>query len=179
MENSTPVSATSAAALIEGLALQAHPEGGYYREVYRASKTVAYEGAARAAVTSIYYLLAGAQYSAWHQIDADEIWAFHCGDPLALYIWNPAGTFTTIVLGDPRKCKGARFQLVVPAGCWFAAERARCTDLGSSAHAPVGHVLVGCMVAPGFEFSGFRLARREDLAGAIAAQGSWICRLLR
>lgn len=174
----TEIEASGAGELIERLALQPHPEGGHYRELYRASKTVIYEGAGRAAVTTIYYLLAGSQYSAWHQIDADEVWAFHSGDPLVLYVWDPAGVFSTFLLGDPRICSGAAFQVVVPAGCWFAAERAACSRLDLPVRAWVGHTLVGCIVAPGFEFSKFRLAGRDDLAAAVAAQGQWIYRLL-
>lgn len=155
--------------LVDALALQPHPEGGYYRETFRSDATVQAAGIARAAATSIYYLLADGAYSAWHRIDADETWYFHAGGILSLHVLSPDGGLVTYRLGDPLRHAGAVFQAVVPAGCWFAAELTHPDDF----------VLVGCAVAPGFEFSGFQLAIGADLADAVNRHGDWIRRLLR
>ena len=154
--------------LVAALDLQPHPEGGYYREVFRSGHQVPFRGTARSAGTSIYYLLAQGAYSAWHRIDADETWYFHAGGPLALQVLLPDGSLLTHRLGDPRRHPGAVFQAVVTAGCWFAAEPAD----------PGGFTLVGCAVAPGFEFSGFELATDADLAAAVRRHGGSVRRWL-
>lgn len=155
--------------LIARLDLRPHPEGGYYRETFRSDATVQAAGIARAAATSIYYLLADGAYSAWHRIDADETWYFHAGAPLSLHVLRPDGQLLTHRLGSPGQRDGAVFQATVPAGCWFAAEL---DDLGT-------YTLVGCAVAPGFEFSGFQLARLDDIQPAIGRHGAWVLRLLK
>ena len=126
--------------IIRLLGLQPHPEGGHYAETYRA------EGTKRAASTAIYYLLQADQVSAWHRVDADEHWLWHAGGPLALTLSpaNGEGASTTTLGPDLRA--GQRPQLTVPAGYWQTAE-----SLGA-------WTLVSCVVAPGFEFSGFELA---------------------
>ena len=156
-------------ALVTALDLQPHPEGGFYREVFRSGLQVPFHGASRSAGTSIYYLLAQGAYSAWHRIDADEAWYFHAGGPLALHVLTAAGDLVTHRLGDPRRHAGAVFQTVVTAGCWFAAEPAE----------PDGYTLVGCAVSPGFEFTGFQLATGPDLEAAIRRYGDVVRRLLR
>jgi len=156
-------------ALVARLGLQPHPEGGYYREVFRSGLQVPFQGGSRSAGTSIYYLLAQGACSAWHRIDADEAWFFHAGGPLSLHVLSPDGGLVTHRLGDPLRHAGAAPQAVVPAGCWFAAELTHPDDF----------VLVGCAVAPGFEFSGFQLATEQDLAAAVGRHGDWIRRLLR
>lgn len=156
-------------ALVAALDLQPHPEGGYYREIFRSGLQVPFQGASRSAGTSIYYLLAQGAYSAWHRIDADEAWYFHAGGLLALHVLLPDGERITHRLGDPLSHAEAVFQAVVPAGCWFAAELVHPDDF----------VLVGCAVAPGFEFSGFQLAAEADMALAIRRHGDWVRRLLR
>ncbi|GLU34569.1 cupin domain-containing protein [Trinickia caryophylli] len=156
-----PDSRNAARALVDSLGLAPHPEGGYYRETHRDPARVARLGMrgalpldeTRAASTAIYYLLDGGAYSAWHRIDADEIWHFYAGDPLALHVLDGAGKLRTRRLGNALEHEGVTFQLVVPAGCWFAAE---CTTQGFS--------LVGCTVAPGFEFAAFELADVRTLA---------------
>lgn len=155
--------------LVASLGLQAHPEGGYYREVFRSDLQVPFQGAPRSAATSIYYLLAQGAYSAWHRIDADETWYFHAGGPLDLYVLSPDGNLQVHRLGDPRNHSGAVFQAVVAAGCWFAAKPATSGDFS----------LVGCAVAPGFEFSGFQLAALVDMEPAIRRHGSWVQDLLK
>lgn len=155
--------------LVEHLGLQPHPEGGYYRETYRSGKQVPGRNGLRSAATSIYYLLADGACSAWHRIDADETWYFHAGGPLALHVLSPDGSLTTHMLGNPLEEADTVLQATVPAGCWFAAELAH----------QDGFALMGCAVAPGFEFGGFELARAGDMQGAAHRHGAWVRRLLK
>jgi len=127
--------------LIQHLRLEPHPEGGFYRETYRAP---AAEGE-RAAVTLIYYLLRAGDLSAWHRVDSVEIWHWYAGAPLVLTISENGHDATARHLG-PQVEAGQEPQLVVPKGAWQTAE-----SLGA-------FTLVGCTVAPGFEFSGFEMA---------------------
>lgn len=156
-------------ALVAALGLEPHPEGGHYREVFRSEHQVTYRGAQRSAGTSIYYLLCDGAFSAWHRIDADEAWYFHAGEPLALHVLQADGLLTTHRLGNPLNHAGTVFQAVVPAGCWFAAEL----------ELPESFCLVGCAVAPGFEFAGFELATEATLAGAVLRHGDRVRRLLK
>jgi len=156
-------------ALAEALGLQPHPEGGHYRELFRSACEVRAGGRPRSAGTSIYYLLAEGNYSAWHRIDAEEIWYFHAGGPLTLHVLRTDGELVTHLLGDPLRHATAVFQAVVPAGCWFSAEPAGSAD----------YSLVSCAVMPGFEFSGFQLAAEADMAAAVRRHGGWIRRLLK
>ena len=160
--------------LVERFALAPHPEGGVYRETHRAQAQVqrcGEHGQARAASTCIYYLLCNGAYSAWHRIDADEVWHFYAGDPLDVHMIDQAGRHTTFRLGDALQRDDAVFQAVVPAGCWFAAE---CPD---SARNPDAFALVGCTVAPGFEFSCFELADVAALAAAYPTHAAIVGRL--
>src|SRR5215204_364905 len=129
----------SAAEVIRLLELKPHPEGGHYRETFRDPRSV--EG--RAASTAIYFLLARGERSHWHRIDAVEVWHYYAGAALALLIARDGET-STIQLGSDLAA-GERPQAAVPAGAWQAAE-----SLGD-------WTLVGCTVAPGFEFTGFEL----------------------
>jgi predicted cupin superfamily sugar epimerase len=139
----------SADTLIRRLALQPHPEGGYYRETYRAAGAVTRaDGKRLAASTAIYYLLCDGAWSTWHRIRADELWHFHAGAPLHVHVLAPDGGYRRLRLGNALADEGAEFQGVVPGGSWFAAELAE----------PGGYALAGCTVAPGFEFSEFELA---------------------
>ena len=133
-----------AADLIETLGLQPHPEGGWYREVYRSADPVQRDGVAREALTTIYYLLTAGQLSRWHVVALDEVWHFHEGDGLELLTWQPgAAAVESIALG-PVAAGGARPLQVVPRGIWQAAR-------------PRGaYALVGCTVAPGFDFADFQ-----------------------
>jgi uncharacterized protein len=124
------------------LELQPHPEGGHYRETFRDPRLV--EGG-RAASTAIYYLLRGGETSAWHRVDAAEIWHFYAGAPLVITVAADGHGAAGHTLG-PALSGGQRPQLVVPAGAWHTAR-----SLGA-------WTLVGCTVAPGFEFAGFELA---------------------
>lgn len=130
----------SADEIIRLLALQPHPEGGHFRETFRDPHTV--DG--RAASTAIYFLLRRGERSHWHRVDAVEVWHFHAGAPLKLSINDGAGT-TVVTLGSDLAA-GARPQAVVPTGHWQAAETTG------------DWTLVGCTVAPGFQFERFELA---------------------
>ncbi|HUB90388.1 MAG TPA: cupin domain-containing protein [Dyella sp.] len=140
--------------IIQKLGLQPHPEGGFYRRNYCADEWVAKaDGTQRHASTGIYYLLHDQAYSAWHRIDSDEMWHFYAGDPLLIHSLDSHGAWNLQRLGNMLHQPDAVFQCVVPAGCWFAAERE-----GSQ-----GYSLVGCTVAPGFEFAAFELADTQAL----------------
>jgi len=130
--------------IIEALGLREHPEGGYFRETWRDLP----EAGGRGSGTAIYYLLRHGQVSAWHRIDATEIWHFYAGSPLELRT-REDGEETEGVLGNDL-ARGERPQLVVPAGAWQSAR--------SRAEAPEGYTLVGCTVSPAFRFEGFELA---------------------
>ena len=128
-----------AAEIIARYALSPHPEGGHYREIFRASA----EDGGRGAVTSIYYLLQAGEVSAWHRIDAVEIWHYHAGATLGLTLSLDGVAITSHRLGHG---EDAWPQVVVPAGAW------------QSARSEGAWTLVGCTVAPAFEFAGFELA---------------------
>jgi predicted cupin superfamily sugar epimerase len=135
------LSGLTAAEIVRLLELSPHPEGGFYRETFRDARAV--EGG-RAASTAIYFLLGAGEVSAWHRVDAAEIWHYYAGAPLALDI-AADGAATRSLLG-PDIAAEQRPQIVVPAGAWQSA-----ASLGS-------WTLVGCTVAPGFEFTAFELA---------------------
>jgi predicted cupin superfamily sugar epimerase len=131
----------TAADIIRLLELQPHPEGGHYRETFRDRRTI---DGKRAASTAIYFLLARGERSHWHRVDAVETWHWHAGAPLTLEIAE-GGKRSKIVLG-PDLAAGERPQGVVLTGAWQAAQ----------SHGD--WTLVGCTVAPGFQFEGFELA---------------------
>lgn len=131
----------SPAQIIALLELQPHPEGGHFRETWRAAAAPG----ERAAGTAIYYLLQAGEISRWHRVDADEIWHWYAGSPLALSLSPDGRSPETVHLG-PDLASGERPQLLVPAGAWQSA-----TSLGP-------WTLVGCTVSPGFMFEGFELA---------------------
>lgn len=139
-----------------------HPEGGFYAETYRAGEVIRQSalpdrfGGDRPFSTAIYFLLENEHRSALHRIQSDEVWHFYAGGPLLIYVIEPeSGALSTIRLGN-RPGQGEVFQAVVPAGSWFGAK-------------PVGEAgapsfsLVGCTVAPGFDFADFTLANPTDL----------------
>jgi len=128
--------------IIRLLNMKRHPEGGHYSETFRAQSDDNF----RPSSTAIYYLLQADEVSAWHRVDADEIWLWHAGGPLSLTVSPPDGKGArSDQLGADLRA-GQRPQLVVPTGHWQTAE-----TLGA-------WTLVSCVVAPGFEFSGFELA---------------------
>jgi uncharacterized protein len=134
----------SAQDVIRLLDLKPHPEGGHFRESFRDARQV--DG--RAASTAIYFLLARGERSHWHRVDAVEAWHWYTGAPLALEISQTAGRVERVTLGCDLNA-GERPQAVVPAHAWQAAQ-----SLGE-------WTLVGCTVAPGFEYAGFELAPKN------------------
>lgn len=147
-----------AAYWIKKLNLVRHPEGGYFGEIYRSSEIIQaahlperFEGS-RALSTSIYFLINKDDFSSFHRLRADEIWHFYNGSSLTIYTINPRGILSQIFLGSDFE-SGEVFQAVVPAGSWFAA---RVND-------PRGFSLVGCTLAPGFDYADFELGVRADL----------------
>ncbi len=158
---------------IEKLKLQPHPEGGYFRQSYKADLLLAEDclpgfGGARAVSTAIYFLLEGGNFSAFHRLRSDEIWHFYAGGSLVVHVIAAHGAYSRILLGADFE-GGETFQAVVKAGCWFASEVRDGKSLG----------LAGCTVAPGFEFDDFELARREELGRLYPQHRGVIERLTR
>ncbi len=162
-----------AARLIDRLGLVRHPEGGYFRETYRSTVVIPREslppryGAPRVAMTSIYFLLAGNDFSAFHRLASDEIWHFYSGGGLLLYVLDEGG-LAIHHLGT-RWDAGEVPQAVVRASSWMGA---RLADSDS-------YALVGCTVAPGFEFEDFELAPRDELLVRYPQHRSLILSLTR
>ena len=146
-----------AQSFIQALRLQAHPEGGYYRETYRSDRVIDVPGAGgvvpRNISTGIYFLLEKDDFSAFHRIKSDEMWHFYAGQALEVIELQPTGELLCTRLGNDIG-QGCAPQHVVPANTWFAARVA-----------PGGEfALVGCSVAPGFDFADFELAQRAALS---------------
>jgi uncharacterized protein len=142
--------------LIASLGLIAHPEGGYYREVYRSPTSVkpSDRRELRPALTTIYFLLTQGQFSRWHRVQSDEVWHFYEGAPLDLWMTSPEiGRVEHHRLGPPNAVQQP--VLVVPAGWWQAARSSG------------AYTLTGCTVGPGFDFVDFALAA-DDPASAAA-----------
>jgi predicted cupin superfamily sugar epimerase len=127
-----------ASGLVDKLALQPHPEGGWYREIYRSPTRVETARGSRSAITTIYYLLERQQLSRWHVVQADELWHFYAGAPLQLLEYDP--TTRRLMRHELSETSVG----VIPAGVWQAAR-----SLGE-------YSLVGCTVGPGFDFADFQ-----------------------
>ena len=163
---------TSAEEWIEALQLKPHPEGGFYREVYRSMSEVEADAlpdrfkTPRVHSTSIYFLLRAGDVSRLHRIRQDEIWHFHDGDGAIVHRIDADGHSTRHALGrDPNAAQSP--QVVIPAGEWFGGEVA-----------PGGSfVLVGCTVAPGFEFEDLEMADRAELSARFPQHAELIERL--
>ncbi|MBN2089223.1 cupin domain-containing protein [candidate division KSB1 bacterium] len=157
---------------IENLALISHPEGGYFRETFAASEKINTENlpgkysGPRKIYTLIFYLLKSHQVSHFHRLKSDEIWNFYMGSPLTIHIIEPNGNYIQKKLG-PDIEKKESFQLLVQAGCWF----------GATVDEEASYTLVGCFVAPGFDYEDFELAKREELIVKYPAHRSIIERL--
>ena len=159
---------------IDQLDLEAHPEGGYYRETYRTDESIPvgvlpdrFDGA-RDVAALIYFLLPGDSFSALHRIRQDEAWHFYAGAPVTLHQIAPDGAYTTSTLGRAVD-SGQRLHTVVPAGTWFGATVAE----------DDGYALVGCTTAPAFDFADFELADRAALTDAYPQHRGLIERLTR
>jgi hypothetical protein len=159
---------------INSLKLKRHPEGGYFRETYRAAESIPatalpnrFQGS-RQFSTAIYYLLQSEDFSALHRLTSDEIWHYYGGSPLDIHIIDPSGCYSKPRLGnDPTKDQS--FQVVVEAGCWF----------GATVAIPGSYTLAGCSVAPGFDFADFELAHSRPLITRYPEHKNLIERLTR
>lgn len=141
---------------IQKLQLNKHPEGGYYKEIYRSGEFISIDAPRnnrkRNVSTSIYFLLEGLQISKFHRLKSDELWHFYDGGSVRVYIINEKGKLAEIVLGRKTE-EGEVFQTVIKKNNWFAAEVVNKRSFA----------LIGCTVSPGFDFSDFELASKEDL----------------
>ena len=149
---------TTAQQIVDRLGLRPHPEGGFFREVFRAPTRVEHPGipdgadATRCGGSLIYFLLEAGDFSAWHRVRwTEEIWHLYAGGPVELHTIDKAGSHTCTTLDNsPAQLNPVT---VVPAGCWQAA---RIADNSPWA-------LCGCTVAPGFEFADFQMPPRAEL----------------
>jgi uncharacterized protein len=158
---------------ITRLDLIPHPEGGFYRETYRAAFQVTPDGAAvggstspTSVVTSIHYLLQETDYSGFHRIAYPELWYFHDGEPLTVHEIDAAGNYRTRTLGNG---EGQHLSFAIEPGTWFAAELPGKT----------GFALVSCVVAPAFDFSLFEMARLENMLAQYPQHEAVLRRLCR
>jgi predicted cupin superfamily sugar epimerase len=138
--------------IIESLGLIPHPEGGGFRETFRAKETVHVRGE-RSIATAIYYLLRAGEQSAWHRVASDELWFFHGGDPLTIETLGPRRAKRSTTLGMEIE-SGARPQILVPAGAWQSASPV--------VNGVFGWTLVSCVVSPGFDFADFEMGDPAD-----------------
>ena len=142
---------------IENLGLKPHPEGGYYKEAYRATESIPHAAlpprfsGERSFATSIYYLLEQGDFSAFHRIRSDETWHFYAGGSLEIITLHQ-DRHIALSLGSNIR-EGEHLQITIPAGVWFAAHPKKNTS----------YTLAGCSVSPGFDFADFELAKRSDL----------------
>lgn len=143
---------------VEKLKMQSHPEGGFFAETYRSTEKIdnnslpkRFSGD-RNFSTGIYFLLESHHFSAFHRIQSDEMWHFYAGDALNVYYIDNVGNMQIIKLGNNPE-NGEVFQAVVPAGVWF----------GSKPAVENSYSLVGCTVAPGFDFADFEMPDRHTL----------------
>jgi predicted cupin superfamily sugar epimerase len=159
---------------IAKLQLNKHPEGGYYKEIYRAGELILPDHlperykSSRAFSTSIYFLLEGNQVSTFHRLKSDELWHFYDGSTLIIYSIDDNGELKKINLGKNSN-KGELFQVQIKHNVWFGAEL---IDKSSFA-------LVGCTVAPGFEFEDFEIGKRDKLIKQYPEHQQLIIKLTR
>ncbi len=139
---------SNARELIEKLGLEQHPEGGWYKETWRAHAPDGERGSA----TAIHFLLENGQSSHWHKVDATEIWLWHSGNPLKLSLSDPTGTALAEIRLGPDIAGGDVVQQVIRQDEWQAAQ---------PLEGEADYTLVSCVVSPAFEFAGFTLAPPE------------------
>ncbi|HAX47784.1 MAG TPA: hypothetical protein DCX92_02240 [Bacteroidetes bacterium] len=143
---------------IKSLGLEKHPEGGWFKEVYRSDEETAAEhlperfSGSRHHSTSIYFLLTSDTFSAFHRIKSDELWHFYEGSAVTIYMIDSEGNYSEITLGRNIE-SGEVLQCVIPHGVWF----------GAKVNSADSFCLAGCTVAPGFHFDDFELGEREEL----------------
>jgi len=165
---------STAKEVVDMLQLQPHPEGGYFREMYRSGEFISgdslpiqFGDGSRSISTAIYFMLEKGNFSAFHRIKSDEVWHHYEGAAVEVVVIHADGRSEVLSLGKDY-AKGQRPLQVVPAGCWFAS---RVTDCGFA--------LVGCTVAPGFCFDDFELADRDELIACYPQHRSLIVELTR
>lgn len=160
--------------LIKILNLQKHPEGGYFKETYRSEGVIPSEvlsndiNGDRNYCTGIYFLLTSDNFSAFHRIKQDEMWHFYEGSPLMVHMIDKDGDYSFQKIGLDLE-DGQVPQFVVPKGVWFASEVMK----------PDSYSLVGCTVAPGFNFADFELAKKDSLISKFPKYSKIIDRLTR
>lgn len=150
--------------LIVELGMETHPEGGFYRETYRSAELVHTARGERSALTSILFLLTGENFSAFHRLASDETWHFYRGDSITIDAIDQRGNHDRHVLGPD-----GPWQAAIPAGWTFA----------SHVENRLGYALVGCDVAPGFDFADFVLPQRSALTALFPRHGALIAKLTR
>ncbi|MCF8234369.1 MAG: cupin domain-containing protein [Bacteroidales bacterium] len=164
----------TAAYWIDGLGLEKHPEGGYFKEIYRSDEehhqSVLPEryGGNRNFGTAIYFLLDRDDFSAFHRLNSDEAWHLYDGGPLLIHMIDPEGNHSTSKLGLDLEKNESPFA-IMPRGCWFAAELIDKSN----------YALLGCTVAPGFHFDDFVLAESKELIRQFPQHKELISRLTR
>jgi predicted cupin superfamily sugar epimerase len=165
---------TRAQTWIDELQLRRHPEGGWFRETYRSAEMIpqsalpARFGGDRALSTAIYFLLERGDFSALHRIKQDEVWHFYEGSPLTLHLIDPDGDYSTIRLG--RELGKQQVPQAVVSASWL---------VGATVDGPEAYSLVGCTVAPGFDFADFEIPDREELCRKYSRNWEAIVRLTR
>lgn len=148
----------TAAYWIDKLKLISHPEGGYFAETYQSPDLISKNGlperysADRVCAKAIYFLVPDGQVSKFHRLKCEEIWCYHFGTPLTLYIIEKEGTSRQVILG-PDIDHDEQFQAIIPHGVWF----------GAKVNKKDAYTLVSCITAPGFDFEDFELAERQSL----------------
>lgn len=145
--------------LIGALGLRPHPEGGYFTESYRSGARVASGAGDRSALTSIYFMLTADSFSAFHRLTSDEIWHHYAGAIVAIDTIDTDRRYQQLVIGN-----GVRWQAAFSAGVWFAAHVVE----------PGGYALIGCDVAPGFEYGDFEIGSRTELLRAFPEHAALI-----
>lgn len=166
---------------IKRLRLRPHPEGGYYRETYRSPEIIVkahlpkrYNGK-RSFATAIYFLLCGDQFSAFHRLKSDEIWHFYEGAPVSIFIIEKNGRLTTAQLGLNAD-EGERPQHIIWAGAWFAAALVKQNPKSKIQNQKL-YALIGCTVAPGFDFADFEMGNCGKLCRLFPKHNALIERL--
>jgi predicted cupin superfamily sugar epimerase len=169
------------------LGLEPHREGGWFRETYRATETVATACGSRATSTAILFLVSVSSPSRFHRLASDELWVFQAGLPLELVTLDADGAANVRLLGDPAAAHAALPQALVPAGAWQAARVAGVAGGASALSSPVPDAppstgerawsLVSCVVTPGFTYEDFALAERAELVRLCPAQAELIVAL--
>ena len=160
--------------LVKQLNLKKHPEGGFFRETYRSKEIIPKKALPkrfngdRSFSTGIYYLLCKDDFSAFHRIKQDELWHFYGGTSLIIHVIDTEGVYSLVKLGRDLS-EGESLQTIINAGCFFAAE---VRDKNSFS-------LVGCTVAPGFDFQDLEILKREELIGLFPKHEALIKRFTR